>query len=202
VAYYSATFTPTERNYDIYERELLAVMKSLQHWHPYLGWTKEPFTILTDHANLTYWKSPQNLNRRTARWHADLQEYDFEIKHIPGNTNIPADALSRPPGVDQGENDNQKITMIPPSRIRTVITLNEPTQEFLRSIMAHTHDHMTAGHPGRDETIRKTKQLYQWPAMNDWIADYIKGCAICQQNKIITHRKKTPLYGITVPPDA
>jgi len=66
MAYYSATFTPTEQNYDIYEQELLAVMKSLQHWHPYLGWTKEPFTILTDHANLTYWKSPQNLNRRTA----------------------------------------------------------------------------------------------------------------------------------------
>ena len=38
--------------------------------------------------------------------------------------------------------------------------------------------------------------------MNDWITDYIKGCAICQQNKNITHRKKTPLYGITVPLDA
>ena len=48
--YYSATFTPVERNYDIYERELLAVMKSLAHWRPYLGWTKEPFAILTDHA--------------------------------------------------------------------------------------------------------------------------------------------------------
>jgi len=68
--------------------------------------------------------------------------------------------------------------------------------------MTYTHDHVTAGHPGQDETIRKTKQIYQWPAMNDWIADYVKGCAICQQNKNITHRKKTPLYGITVPSDA
>ncbi len=50
--YYSAMFTPTECNYDIYERELLAVMKSLAHWRPYLGWTKEPFTIMTDHTNL------------------------------------------------------------------------------------------------------------------------------------------------------
>jgi len=50
--------------------------------------------------------------------------------------------------------------------------------------------------------IRKTKEIYQWPAMNDWIADYVKGCTTCQQNKIITHQKKTPLYGITVPPDA
>jgi hypothetical protein len=32
IAYYSATFTPTERNYDIYKWELLAIMKSLVHW--------------------------------------------------------------------------------------------------------------------------------------------------------------------------
>jgi 3-mercaptopyruvate sulfurtransferase SseA len=87
-------------------------MKSLTHWRPYLGWTGEPFTILTDHANLQYWKSPKNLNRCTARWHADLQEYNYKIKHIPGSTNIPADALSRPPGVDKGEEDNQNITII------------------------------------------------------------------------------------------
>jgi hypothetical protein len=119
-AYYSATFTPTERNYDIYERELLAIMKSLAHWRPYLGWTREPFTILTDHANLQYWKAPKNLNRRTARWHADLQEYDYEIKHIPGSTNIPADALSRPPGVDKGEDDNQNVTIIPPEKFQAL----------------------------------------------------------------------------------
>jgi hypothetical protein len=33
--------------------------------------------------------------------------------------------------------------------------------------------------------------------MNEWIANYIKGCVICQQNKILTHQKKTPLYRIT-----
>jgi hypothetical protein len=31
IAYYSATFTPTERNYDVYNRELLAIMKALAH---------------------------------------------------------------------------------------------------------------------------------------------------------------------------
>ena len=38
IAYYFATFTPTEWNYDIYNRELLAMMKALYHWHPYLAW--------------------------------------------------------------------------------------------------------------------------------------------------------------------
>jgi hypothetical protein len=79
-------------------------MKSLAHWQPYLGWTKEPFTILTDHANLQYWKSPQNLNHRTAQWHANLQEYDYEIQHIPEK--VPTDILSHPSNVDQGKDDN------------------------------------------------------------------------------------------------
>ena len=54
LAYYSATFTPTERNYDVYERELLAVIKALNHWKAYLKWTTKPFTIYMDHANLLY----------------------------------------------------------------------------------------------------------------------------------------------------
>ena len=62
VTFFSATFTPTEQNYDIYERELLAMMKALVHWRPYLGWTKFLFTIMMDYANLQYWKSPKNLN--------------------------------------------------------------------------------------------------------------------------------------------
>jgi hypothetical protein len=138
-------------------------MKSLYHWRPYLGWTKEPFTIYTDHANLTYWKAPRNLDRRQACWHADLQEYDFEMVHILGNTNMVADALSRPAGIDKGDDNNKNIVMIPPTRIRTAITIEKPSNDFLRGIMTQVHDHMTAGHPGRDEMLRKTRELYQWP---------------------------------------
>ena len=49
--------------------------------------------------------------------------------------------------------------------------------------------------------IRKINKLYQWPKMNQWIMDYIKGCATCQQNKNQTHKKKTPLFGITSTPN-
>jgi hypothetical protein len=34
--------------------------------------------------------------------------------------------------------------------------------------------------------------------MNEWVANYVKGCAMCQQNKILTYQKKTPLYWITM----
>ena len=114
IAYYSATFTPTERNYDIYERELLAVLKALKHWRPHLAATEIPVTVLTDHANLTFWKNPQNVNRRVARWFAFLQDYNLIIKHVPGKLHAAADMLSRPPVQDRGETDNSNLTLLPP----------------------------------------------------------------------------------------
>ena len=51
--------------------------------------------------------------------------------------------------------------------------------------------------PGCDETIQKAVEILPWTGMCQWIADYVKGCAICQQNKILTHQTKTPLYCIT-----
>jgi len=114
IAYYLATFTPTERNYDIYERKLLAVLKALQNWRPHLAWMSHPFTLVTDHANLTFWKHPRKVNRRVARWFAKLQDYWFEIKHIPGKTHTAADFLSRPFINDRGENDNKDVIVLPP----------------------------------------------------------------------------------------
>ena len=66
IAFYSATFSPTEQNYDAYELEFLGLLKAIEHWRPYLIWTKNPFIIETDHKNLTYWKSPKKLTGRTA----------------------------------------------------------------------------------------------------------------------------------------
>jgi len=84
-AYYLKTFTPAEQNYDIYDRELLAVIRALKEWHQYLTGTKHPVTIITDHWNLMYFKSPQNLFRRQARWSMFLQDYDLVWDNHPGS---------------------------------------------------------------------------------------------------------------------
>ena len=61
-AYYSMTFAPAEQNYDIYDYELLMVIWALKEWRQYLTGTKHPVTIIMDHQNLIYFKSPQNLS--------------------------------------------------------------------------------------------------------------------------------------------
>ena len=132
----------------------------------------------------------------------DLQEYDFDILYIPGKTNIPPDALSQLPGVDQGKEDNQQVTVLPEQKFKVATTTSEskvnvsPINIVKRGIMNLIHDHPSAGHPGRDETLHKTQERYQWPGMKEWIANYIKGCTICQQNKIITHHTQVPSYCI------
>src|SRR6266478_2161732 len=132
-----------------------------------------------------------------ARWHADLQEYDFIIKHIPGKINTPADKLSQPPNSDQGDNDNQDQTLLEPKLfINTTHTTTLP-ELSKRNLMTLIHDHPTARHPGCDETIQKATEILPWTGMHQWIASYIKGCATCQQNKILTHQTKVPLYHIT-----
>jgi hypothetical protein len=53
-----------------------------------------------------------------AHWHIDLQEYNYKIMYISGKQNALPDALSRPPGVDQGKEDNQAITVLPPEKFK------------------------------------------------------------------------------------
>jgi Integrase zinc binding domain len=77
-----------------------------------------------------------------------------------------------------------------------------PDPDLFQEIMRTWHDPLTAGHPGRDETIRRVTNQYHWPGARQWIESYIKGCVTCQQNKNLTHRMRTPLYHITVPPKA
>ena len=67
-AYLSQMFSSAERNYNIYDQELLAVIHALDHWHHYLQGISHPITLLTDHKNLTYFRQPQTLSCRQAQW--------------------------------------------------------------------------------------------------------------------------------------
>ena len=72
-----------------------------------------------------------------------------------------------------------------------------PSDKQLRgNVLSQYHDSPTAGHPWRDNMTTLVLQHYWWPRMNVWIDQYVKGCAICQQNKIQTTKNKTPLYHI------
>jgi hypothetical protein len=113
IAYYSKTLSAAERNYDVYDLELLAIVNALDHWRPYLAGSPHKIIIYSDHQNLLYWKEPHKISRRVAREVLMLSEYNFEIRHIKGTANGRADALSWRLDYDQGQEDNQNITVLP-----------------------------------------------------------------------------------------
>jgi RNase H-like domain found in reverse transcriptase/Reverse transcriptase (RNA-dependent DNA polymerase)/dUTPase len=118
IAFWSQAFSEAERNYDTSNRELNTVISALKHWRQYLVGTEEPFKIWTDYQNLLFWSSPQNLTRRHARWVLTLADYNFTLHHIPGDKNKQANALSRMPQYEMGENDNDQTVILPPALFR------------------------------------------------------------------------------------
>ncbi|KAJ8381341.1 hypothetical protein SKAU_G00021190 [Synaphobranchus kaupii] len=95
VAYYSRALGKAERNYCVTRRELLAVVRALHHFRPYLQGSH--FLLRTDHASLTWLLTFKDPEGQVARWLEQLQGYDFEIRHRAGRLHGNADALSRRP---------------------------------------------------------------------------------------------------------
>ena len=122
IAYLSKSLTEAERNYEIYDKELLAIMTALSEWRHYLLTGKE-FEIWTDHQNLCYFRKAQKLNRRQARWVMELGEYNFTMHHKPGKTNIKADILSRRADHNRGEDDNKDVTVLKDEWFRRIETV-------------------------------------------------------------------------------
>jgi len=67
IAFLSRTMQPAERNYEIYDKELLVIVEALTKWRQYLLDTREPFEVWMDHENLKYFREPHKLNGRQAQ---------------------------------------------------------------------------------------------------------------------------------------
>ena len=99
VAYYSKNLNPAKCNYQIYDKELLTIIRCLEHWRPELECTNIPIRIFTDHKGLMYFAEGRDLSRRQARYLDILSEFNIKIVFRLGPQNGKADALTRLPGL-------------------------------------------------------------------------------------------------------
>ncbi|SGZ22937.1 BQ5605_C022g09562 [Microbotryum silenes-dioicae] len=102
IAFFSRKRTPAEQNYDIHNKEQLAIVACVKIWQCYLEGMHHPITILTDHSSLQYFQTTQILTRRQARWSEAINHLNYIIKYRPGTPNNKADALSRRPDFAAG----------------------------------------------------------------------------------------------------
>jgi len=140
VAFHSQKFTATEINYEIHNKELLAIIDSFQEWRHFLEGAQHLVTIYTDHKNLEYFMSTKVLNRRQARWSISLLRFNFVITYCPGSKQIQYDALSQraylAPREGDAAYDQQKTTLIKPEQLqlKTMRTTTSVDASFLQDI--------------------------------------------------------------------
>jgi len=112
VAYISKSLSNTEKNYEIHNKEMLAVIRCLEAWRHFLEGAQIKFKVCMDHKNLEYFMSSQKLNRCQARWALFLSRFDFKLVHVPGTKMGKADGLNRQPDWQKGvgkENEDRML---------------------------------------------------------------------------------------------
>ena len=97
VAFYSRKLNNAERNYEIHDKELLAILEAFGEWKHYLLGADEPVTVCTDHHNLQYFLTTKVWNSRQIRWAQWLANFNSNIAYRPGSRGGKLDALSRRP---------------------------------------------------------------------------------------------------------
>ena len=95
VAFFSKKHSSTECNYEIYDKELMAIIRCFEEWRPELEGAPSPIKVITDHKNLEYFTTTKLLNRRQARWSEFLSRFNFKITYRPGKQGAKPDALTR-----------------------------------------------------------------------------------------------------------
>ncbi len=130
IAYASKTLKASQRRYCTTNKELLAVVTVVELYKYYL--TGRHFTVVTDHASLTWLLNFREPEGVVARWITRLQPFDFKIVHRPGKHHSHADGLSRQTSRPcKRDNCPECVTLINQATVR---------EESIRSVTSHAND--------------------------------------------------------------
>ncbi|XP_073031172.1 uncharacterized protein [Primulina eburnea] len=158
IYYASMTLSGAQLNYSTTEKELMAVVFSLDKFRPYLVGSK--VIVHTDHSALKYLLNKKDAKPRLIRWILLLQEFDIEIVDRKGTENQIADHLSR---LEKPEEDGIIRRCIP--------------AEEVSSILSHCHSGPTGGHVGASKTATKILQAgFYWPTLFKDAHSYVLNC--------------------------
>ncbi|KAI2664082.1 Transposon Tf2-6 polyprotein [Labeo rohita] len=203
-AFFSHKLSPAERNYDVGNRELLAIKLALEEWRHWLEGALHPFVILTDHKNLEYIRTAKVLNHRQARWALFFTRFQFTISYRPGSQNHKADALSRVHEPDHASPPPE--TILPASMLIAPVAWDLMTEiseahsrdpppaecpenrtyvpaELRPRVLSEVHARPSSGHPGIEATIDLLHNRFWWPSLRSDSIDFVKNCVVCNTTK-------------------
>jgi RNase H-like domain found in reverse transcriptase/Integrase zinc binding domain len=137
IAFYSKSLNAVERNYNIHDKEMLAVRHFLEG-------VQHKVEIWTDHKNLEYFMTAKKLNCRQAHWSLYLSRFDFVMHHRPGKSMGKCDVLLHHADHSPGADDNCNITLLKPefftARALEGMTVEGAERDILQEIRKGVRD--------------------------------------------------------------
>lgn len=112
VAFYSKSLNAMEQNYEIHNKEMLAIIQSLEEWHHFLEGAQHKFKVWMDHKNLEYFRMAKKLNCHQAWWSLYLTNFDFLLHHKPGRSMKKPNMLLQHANHSSRARDNDNITLL------------------------------------------------------------------------------------------
>ncbi|GFW13804.1 hypothetical protein TNCV_1670201 [Trichonephila clavipes] len=229
VAYWSKCLSKPERNYCVTRKELLAIVKAIEHFHHYLYGQK--FLLRTDHASLTWLMNFRNTEGQVARWIQRLNEYYFDIRHRKGSSHGNSDALSRRPCPENCRHCSRVETKYDYA-IRQITTStatppdpwsdekngvlyrkfeSEDGKTFrwqlvlprsrIPEVLKELHGSPTGGHFGVMKTLHRVRERFCWGKVRADVEQWCKSCDACSARKgpKIRSRGKLHRYNVGAP---
>lgn len=204
VAYFSKKLHGPELNYQIHDKELMAIIEAFKEWRVYLSGTPEPVKVYTDHKNLINFAKTKDLNKRQIRWAEFMTEFNFEIIYRPGSENGRADALSRRSDLESNETVadhallriNANGNLVP--NIRTIANINRMQDDREKKIL-DLHSAPAHGHQGVWKTFKRLQQHHDGKFTRQEIQAALAKCDLCKKSKASRHKPYGELQPLTVP---
>lgn len=213
LGFFSKKLSPAETKYSAFDRELLAIYLAIKYFRHMIE--ARNFTIYTDHKPLTYAfkKKPEKCTPRQFRHLDFIGQFTTDVRHIKGEENIVADALSRVAEIktpmsyealaESQESDeeckeyvngasslNLKKIEIPGAGAAiwcdTTTEIPRPflTRPYRKAAFDQLHN---MAHPGMRATTKLVTQRYVWPSINKDCRTWTRACIACQRAKITRH---------------
>ncbi|KAL0201043.1 hypothetical protein M9458_004230, partial [Cirrhinus mrigala] len=219
-SFFSRKFNPTQQRYGVGDRELLAIKWALEEWRHWLQGGSDPFTVWTDHQNLTVIRQTKQLNPRQARWALFFEHFNFHLSYRPGSKNAKADAISRQHQRDTITSEPAPVLpadiILAPlqwgleERVRQSHSQTRPPPEtpagrlfvpdhLRKEVLQWGHDSTLAGHQGVQRTTSFIGRAFWWRTLRRDVQEYVQACTICARSKTTNTPSTGELQPLPIP---
>lgn len=137
VVFFSKFLSLVEWNYEIHNKEMLAIIQVLKEWQHFLKGVPNSVEIYTDHQNLEYFMTTKKLNCRQAHWSLYLARFDFVLHYHPGKSIGKPNAHSQQSDYRDGSCDNENVVLLRPKLLAVCALKRMDFESKEKSLLAN-----------------------------------------------------------------